>query len=247
MKNLLIFCSLCICISTTYAQCSLENNSNGFNKSFRNGTKSAYLNTFIALELIRLERLFNVKVDLRFLSGTNAFASPNCTEINCDGTISLGIDLINIQYKKGTGKWLITAIMTHEIAHILQFKNQMKFQNTVHQEIHADMLAGWYLGKLIEDYKGTYDFSNGTKAAYNDMEDRIEQAREIESNLRIFFGGIGDNNYFSTQHHGNYTTRLMAMHNGIKSYTGWSLKDWKRVFFKFGQNDALKIIEDYNH
>ena len=79
------------------------------------------------------------------------------------------------------------------------------------------------------------------------MEDRIQQVREIEQDLRLFFGGMGDKNYFSIQHHGNFTTRLMAMHKGIQSYTGWSLKDWKRVFFKFGQNDALKIIEDYNH
>jgi hypothetical protein len=247
MKNLLIICSLCICISTTYAQCSLENNSNGFSTSIRNGTKSSYLNTYIALELIRLEKLFNVKVDLCFQSGTNAFATPVCKNNNYDGTISLGIDLMEKQYKKGTGKWLIAAIMAHEIAHILQFKNQMKFENTVHQEIHADMLSGWFLGKLIEDYKGSYDFSEGAKVAYNKMEDRIQQASEIQQNLRLFFGGMGDNNYFSIQHHGNFTTRAMAMHKGMYSYTGWSLRDWKRVFFEFGQKDALKIIDDYNH
>jgi hypothetical protein len=39
----------------------------------------------------------------------------------------------------------------------------------------------------------------------------------------------------------------MAMHKGMYSYTGWSLRDWKRVFFEFGQKDALKIIDDYNH
>ena len=124
MKKVLIICSLCICISTTYAQCSLENNSIGLSTSIRNGTKSSYLNTYIALELIRLEKLFNVKVDLCFQSGTNAFANPACKKNNYDGTISLGTDLIEKQYKKGTGKWLIAAIMAHEMAHILQFKNQ---------------------------------------------------------------------------------------------------------------------------
>lgn len=239
MKNLLIICSLCICISTTYAQCSLENNSNGFSTSIRNGTKSSYLNTYIALELIRLERLFNVKVDLRFLTGTNAFASSNCNKIDCDGTISLGIDLVEIQYKKVNGKWLIDAIMAHEIAHILQFKNKMNFESTVHQEIHADMLAGWCLGKLIDDQSNDYKKRSSI--------DYILKNKDIEHDLRLFFGSLGDKNYFSIQHHGNFTTRLMAMHHGIYSYNGWSLKDWKRVFFKFGQNDALKIIDDYNH
>ena len=41
--------------------------------------------------------------------------------------------------------------MAHEFAHILQYKHSMRFNSNVHQEIHADILAGWYIGKYLKD------------------------------------------------------------------------------------------------
>ena len=190
------------------------------------------------------------------------FASPNCelsdfervsivlkgkdSPYSCDGTIGLGVNMLKKLHsldKKG-GDWMILAVLSHEAAHIFQFKNKIKFNNTVQQEIHADIIAGWYMGKLMEDYKGKYDFSNGSSQAYNKMQDRVESISMWKQNLKLFFGTLGDSNYSSIQHH------------GMKSYTKWARpislftgesRDYKKLLMTYGKSDASHLIKEYNN
>ena len=72
----------------------------------------------------------------------------------------------------------------------------------------------------------------------------------------LFFGFLGDNNYTSIYHHGNFTTRLLAINSGMDSYTGWAepistidgkSRDYKKLLATNAKRFALNYIKRYNH
>jgi hypothetical protein len=273
MRNILLTLALLVSYTSVSSQCNLTLRSNSSSSKLLKGTNSSYINTKLDKERLLLKKAFDVEFKIEYYPGKVAFASPNCElsdfekvsivlkgkgASSCDGTIGLGVNMLkklHSQDKKG-GDWMILAVLSHEVAHIFQFKNKIKFNNTVQQEIHADIIAGWYMGKLMEDYKGKYDFSNGSSQAYNKMQDKVESISMWKQNLKLFFGELGDSNYSSIQHHGNFTTRLMAIHHGMKSYTKWASpislitgesRDYKKLLMTYGKSDASHLIKEYNN
>jgi hypothetical protein len=258
MKNILFTIALLISYTSVYSQCNLTLRSNSPSSKLLKESNSSYINTKLDLERLQLKKVFDVEFKIEYYPGDVAIASPNCESSSCDGTIGLGVNLLeklHIQEKEG-GVWMILAILSHEAAHIFQYKNNLKFENSVQQEIHADFIAGWYMGKLMEDYKGKYDFLNGSSQAYNKMQDKVESISMWKQNLKLFFGSLGDSNYSSIDHHGNYITRTMAMHKGMRSYTGWAQpintitgesRDYKKLLITYGKRDASDLIKEYNH
>ena len=283
MKNILFTLALLISFTSVSSQCNLTLRSISSSSKLLKGTPSKLndIKTKLSIQRIKLEKTFDIEFKLKYYSEDVAFASPNCknssekisafdkvalvlsdavnaTATSCDGTIGLGVNLLtklHNQNKEG-GYWMILSILSHEAAHIFQYKNKIKFKNTVQQEIHADFIAGWYMGKLMKDYEGKYDFSNGASKAYNEMYDKRQSISEWKQNLRMYFGSLGDNNYTSIYHHGNFTTRYMAIHYGMKSYTGWAgpisitdgkSRDYKKLLATYGKRDASTFIERYNY
>lgn len=258
MRNILLTLALLVSYTSVSSQCNLTLRSNSSSSKLLKGTNSSYINTKLSVQKIKLEKIFDIDFELKYYLGDVAFASSNCKTSSCDGTIGLGINLLTKLHNqnKEEGYWMILSILSHEAAHIFQYKNKIKFKNTVQQEIHADFIAGWYMGKLMKDYEGRYDFSNGSSQAYNEMWDKRQSISEWKQNLRMYFGSLGDNNYTSIYHHGNFTTRLMAIHKGMKSYTGWAepistidgkSRDYKKLLATTAKRDALTLIERYNH
>lgn len=221
----LIF-SLIILINSSLltAQCSLSISPKTYSETLLS-TGIPRVDDIIEIQHRKMENLFNVRVDLNISSGANGLALKSCKKANCHGTIEIGVNLLKHQLKKTSGEWRIIAVMAHEFAHILQYKHNMRFISNVQQEIHADILAGWYIGKFL--------------TAQDDSD-------KIIDDLRLYFAEMGDEAYFSPNHHGNAYTRLMAIHKGIRASHHKGL-GWDYTFMKWGKEDAQYLIDKYNH
>ena len=97
-----------------------------------------------------LARAFRVRPGAGFFDdymGPNAFATPHRYFTDGpDGTVLFGVRLLNRERARGADDAVIS-IMAHEFAHIVQFGQGVYGDSTVHFELHADYLAGWYLAR----------------------------------------------------------------------------------------------------
>jgi hypothetical protein len=195
-----------------HAQCTLNNSGiNNLKKIASSGNHD--VDNLINIEKIKLERFFNVSVDLKITSGSNGIAKKTCS--SCNGTIELGSHLLIQEYslvgpitKKSLGKYMIVSIMAHEFAHIFQYSHpELKFKNAIVQEVHADMVAGWYMSHYVMNELGIS--SEDVKYKFHNA-DKVEVIDNIILEISIAFGWLGDEQYWSSQHHGNYYTRAFA-------------------------------------
>lgn len=237
MKKYILFLTIFLFNESIYSQCTL-NNSGSNNSNTLASTGNISIDNVIKSEKIKLEEFFNVKVDLKISSGSNGLAMSSCKNYNCNGTIELGNHLLVHEYKKqgpttknALGKNMVIAIMAHEFAHIFQYTHpEFKFKNAVIQEIHADLLAGWYMSQyLIKEYGVTRD---DVKYKFNNKS-KVEEIDKIMDDMIIAFGWMGDEQYWSPQHHGDYFTRISAFAEAWKCMCGqpvqiscYNYSDW---------------------
>jgi hypothetical protein len=231
-------------ITTAKAQCTLKNNGGNFS-TYLSTTGNREIDNLITSEKIKLEHYFNVKVDIKIDIGDNGLALPDCQNYNCDGTIELGKNLLLSEFKKtgptyghAIGKYMVIAIMAHEFAHVFQYSHpELKFQNSVVQEIHADMLAGWYMAKYFVD---------NTPASERYSLSYDSKLKEINTEMTISFGLMGDKGYWSQQHHGNYMTRSAAYREGWNVYKIQGIENFS-YFLKWSISTAEEIIEKWDN
>lgn len=127
----------------------------------------------------------------------NAFATP--TDIaemgDSDGTVLIGRRLIAAEQRANRRLWgaALTFVFAHEYAHILQFKRGLAV-SLPHSELHADYLAGWWLGR--ENASGSPNYTNLTA---------------VWSSLLA----KGDYKFNSAQSHGTVAQRLKAVRAGV--------------------------------
>ncbi|GGB93701.1 hypothetical protein [Pseudoduganella buxea] len=91
----------------------------------------------------------------------NALAVPfnlgDPRDAKTDGTVLLGRRLILEEQRRNPRFWgtSVTLFMAHEYAHIRQFKKQLRLPLR-QGEVHADFMAGWYLGAWNRATGGTF-------------------------------------------------------------------------------------------
>jgi hypothetical protein len=132
--------------------------------------------------------------------------------------------------RKNYGKEIINAVLAHEFAHALQYKSGMYeyWRDGKKPELHADFLAGFYMGKkeLLSKDKLTA-FANE-------------------------FYGIGDFDFFAPQHHGTPEERRCAFLEGYMVSKDYDFNiyqaynagiDYIRLL---SACDAFAIIQDYS-
>jgi hypothetical protein len=228
----------------SFTQCTLNNQSN-LTSGYLQSTGNAELDNLIKTEKAKLELFFNVRVELKIYSGANGWASKYCPNSGCNGTIALGKDLLLYEYKKkgpssglSIGKYMIISIMAHEYAHIFQYLHpEFRFKNAVVQEVHADMLAGWYVTKyLVDNLPANQRYSSSPS---------MDHIGKIYTDLTISFGWMGDRDYWSQQHHGNYLTRVMAFREGWKDYKERGIQDFS-YYLKWSIDTAEDLIEKWD-
>lgn len=99
-----------------------------------------------------LIQIFRAQPGLCFMvepSGPNAFATPqNVAGFGgADGTVVFGRRLVLDEMKSAPQTWgsALALIAAHEWAHIVQFRRIRNLGGGKRPELHADMLAGWFI------------------------------------------------------------------------------------------------------
>jgi hypothetical protein len=162
MKQILVLFITLISTIQIEGQCTL-NNGSSITSGYISSTGNSTLDAFIQSEKIKMEQFFNVTVDLKIYSGNNGLAKRTSVNSKYNGTIELGKGLLIFEYnkkgpvtKESIGKYMVMSIMAHEFAHIYQYAHpEYVFKSGVVQEIHADMIAGYYMAKYLINNAGT--------------------------------------------------------------------------------------------
>jgi len=126
----------------------------------------------------------------------NAMATPvriDSSPSFPDGTLLFGVTLFAQEFSRQSGQgFAIPAIMAHEFGHIVQFKLGVGMPTHL-LELHADFLAGWYLG-------------NRRNFIYTEVQEPLES-----------FFEKGDYMFNNPGHHGTPKERLAAVAAGLAS------------------------------
>lgn len=159
---------------------------------------------FLGSALQRLSATFQVSPGFAFFDdgeNENAFASRDTLLGNGPGTVLMGMKLFGrLMTRVNDGGITVIAVCAHEFGHIYQMYggyeaplDQLDRSTNRPHELHADFLAGFYLGRR--------------KSEHRQLELR-EVGRELHA--------LGDTNYTSRQHHGTPDERLGALAAGFK-------------------------------
>lgn len=166
----------------------------------RSSTGDARLDRALIAELRSALRVLQVNPGFRIIDdveGANAFAIDRTVIPNTRGTVLFGINLLNDELMTANGGYAVAGIAAHECGHVLQFFSDYGRVLTSGQqtgramELHADFLAGYYLG---------FQKPNDT------------WLRSFEQSLRE----KGDWNFNHPLHHGTPDERVHAMTQGYR-------------------------------
>jgi len=157
------------------SQCYLSNEIMG-GMHIENTTGDKNLDAILFNQKKGLESVFPVKVDLYFgvernRSG-NAFFHPSCKSLYCNGRIVLGLFLMQELSKRSDSYIRLVSVFAHEYGHAMQQKYGWS-GNGKWRELHADYLAGYYIGlcrlstesEVLSGFtefasRGNYDYNN---------------------------------------------------------------------------------------
>lgn len=192
MRKLILLIAISLFVSNTVdAQCYAAGEYLPNAGLRRTSSGHSDLDSIVENEILKLETFFGVKVDFFFLledSGRNAFYSHLCSQA-CNGTIYLGMNMLYSELKKTNGLYTTRAILAHEfghcVQHIIGWNEKWK-----RPELHSDFMAGYYLGK---NYNNT--------------------PQELGILFNNFYE-MGDNYYWSSDHHGTGGERECAFREG---------------------------------
>jgi hypothetical protein len=99
MRLITIFFLTLIFFLQAKGQCTL-NNSSAVSSGYISSTGDSTLDAFIFSEKLKLEKFFNVTVDLKIYEGSNGLAKRTKINSNSNGTIELGKSLLIFEYNK---------------------------------------------------------------------------------------------------------------------------------------------------
>lgn len=170
------------------------------NSSFKEGgfsvAHSAELDQLTKQEIPRMEKLFDVNIEFRYGiekgTGNAEFDPSACKPVDCHGVVTLGRVLITECQNKTFGNQRIIAVLAHEFGHAAQSKNYFPDLAGKWAELHADYLAGFYIGQrgLIE--------------------------KSMLSSFTSEFYSRGDTDFYAPNHHGSPGERACAFLEGYK-------------------------------
>jgi hypothetical protein len=148
-------------------------------------------------ELKNILKYFPINPGFKFIEdpSPNAFAVATSVVPATQGTVYIGLNLINDEFNRNDfGGVAVAGICAHECAHILQmqtgYMQSLKGSTALLVELHADLLAGYYLGR---------------------------SRAHTKEHVLIFAQSLfskGDYNFNEPQHHGTPNQRVRAMAKG---------------------------------
>lgn len=170
--------------------------------AFDSSTGDAAADKLLGRALVRMSQRFGVAPAFSFYreqGSPNAYATRETTTSGTWGSVVFGRRLFDQQFARyDDGGMSVVAIMAHEFAHIVQYRNKLekellRGEPTVRRmELHADYLAGWYLGHMKQVNPQVSLWASGDT-----------------------FKRIGDYGYNDPDHHGTPEQRLAATEAGF--------------------------------
>jgi hypothetical protein len=185
--------------------CSLENGFTLKDIELLTSSGDTDLDRSMSLELSHISDSFTVLPGFGFYDEgdsrhANAFAINQTIIPNTEGTVVFGKHLLSAELTKHSwGGIAVAGIMAHEFAHIYQYQTSFYQLLTQSQqthkllELHADYLAGYYLG--------------------------LKRLRSGEIDIKAFLDSLylrGDMDFNSPTHHGTPMQRKQVMLDGYK-------------------------------
>lgn len=148
-------------------------------------------------ELRRMLAIFPIDPGFKYINDIqpNAFAAQESRVSGTSGTVYIGLNLINSEFRRSnSGGVAVAGICAHECGHIYQYAtgwiSRLSSNTARLVELHADFLAGFYFGR------------DGARS--NDS---------ITSFADSLFSR-GDYNFNDPSHHGTPNQRVSAMRAG---------------------------------
>lgn len=175
----------------------------GRNVRIATSSGDAETDRFLGSALQRLSATFQVSPGFAFFDDgevENAYAARETLLGNGPGTVLMGMTLFRrLMTEVKDGGVTVIAVCAHEFGHIYQYGgyyrllDQVDSQTNRPHELHADFLAGYYLGLR--------------KAEHRQLD-----LRKVGYELYR----MGDTNFTSRQHHGTPDERFAALSAGFK-------------------------------
>lgn len=172
------------------------------NDGLENSSGDLILDKALGKALAKVAKKFEVAPAFSFFRDErmpNAYASPDTNTSGTWGTVAFGRKMFQEQFQRYEDSGIsIIAIIAHEFGHIQQFKRKIseklrRGEPTVRRiELHADYLAGWYLGSLKKSNSKISLWASGDT-----------------------FKRIGDYEFNNPQHHGTPEQRIAASEAGF--------------------------------
>lgn len=212
MKLKYIICALVLLMMINLeAQCFLSGGNNHieeFSVSYTSGSEIIDDKYYKAIE--QLISFSGLKVKTGFYddsSATNAFAIKSNNQ-DLDGETYFGINLINKYLKENNNDFFkIKAVMSHEFAHILQFKfNLLSNKSVKWKELQADYIAGVYVSIM----QALLNINAGLNLDHASMSILMKKGMDL-------FKSIGDTAFGDPKHHGTPNERTIAFGAGFAS------------------------------
>lgn len=203
MKNFIFFFLLAFAgLPSSWGQCTIYANASGVSTSghsplYETTGSSVLDKVFVTETALSLDAFVLPKVDLYFYDDSS---SPNAYAHNGPsvGQVVFGLQLIERFRSQFPNNFhaACAAVVAHEMAHIKQFQlGHLEDLEEYQLELHADYLAGYYIG-----YQYAIELAN---------------ERDADTFFDVFFS-LGDDDFFSEDHHGSPSQRKRA------SIAGWN-------------------------
>jgi hypothetical protein len=153
-------------------------------------TGNYQLDHWFNIQKTSIERVFGVTADLYIYNDYEAANAYATTSNRADGEIAFGINMLTeYMWRMDKGKAGVAAVLAHEYGHVLQIEYESDL-DWKYRELHADYLAGYYL--RTKSYVSYYELNNFAKVFYD----------------------LGDEAFWSEDHHGTSLERLRAFKAG---------------------------------
>jgi hypothetical protein len=174
----------------------------------RSTSNNPDLDRAMIAELKRILEIIPVNPGFQFIEeeNPNAFALKTSLIAGTNGTVLIGLRLLNVLLKESEGGVSVAGVCAHECAHIYQyyseFYDRLNDGTKVYLELHADCLAGYYMGK---------------------RKDITADQVKLFAQTLVRFGGY---DYGNPKFHGSGGQRAAAMERGFMlAGRGASLQD----------------------
>lgn len=109
-------------------------------------------NALIA-ELKRILRVIPVNPGFKYITADNAFSRDDTIVDGTQGTVLIGLTLVKKLLKSSEGGVSVACVLAHECSHVFQFFSKAQYYSRLAgpterlRELHADLLAGYYMAK----------------------------------------------------------------------------------------------------